>query len=293
MIGSLNRRQEADYVRVTTVDDALRAMAGEGAVALAGGTDLVPLRAAAMIDPSLLVDVKRVPELDRIEQRETGWRIGALVTMRRLSPCAEPALAALADAAQVVGGPQTRARATVGGNVCRSSPGGDMLAPLLVSDAHAELRSVRGRRLVALREFFLGPGTNVRAADELLTAIHVNRTAGGSAYERFTYRAYMDLAVVGAAAWVSLDGDGRCDAAALAICAAAPTPLLVPEAAAALLGSRADDGTHDRACEAAVEAASPIDDVRGTRRHRLRVLRAVCRSAVASAFQRAGGSRDA
>jgi carbon-monoxide dehydrogenase medium subunit len=281
----------AGYVRPETVEDALEAMASDGAIALAGGTDVVPLRTAGLIAPALLVDVKRLPELARIERRPDALRIGATATMRVLLGLDDPSAGALADAAAVVGGPQTRARATVGGNVCRSSPGGDTLAPLLVLAARAELLSRGGHRTVPLDEFFLGPGRNVRAADELLGAIDLGREGGGSAYERFTYRAYMDLAVVGAAAWVSLDEDGSCDAAAVAICAAAPVPLLVPGAAHALTGSRGDGGSVALACDAVVEAAVPIDDVRGTRRHRLRALRSVCRIAVERAFARAGGPR--
>ena len=119
----------------------MQAMALDGAAALAGGTDLVMLRAAGIATPSLLVDLKHLPELGDIEAPDDGIRIGAAVTMRRLATGLGPAMGALADGAQVVGGPHTRNRATIGGNVCRSSPGGDTLAPLLVLGGEAEMRS--------------------------------------------------------------------------------------------------------------------------------------------------------
>ena len=227
-------------MRPSTMDEATQAMAVDGAAALAGGTDLVLLRAAGLAAPSLLVDLKHLPELREIESRDDAIRIGAAVTMSRLSIGLGPAMGALADAAQVVGGPQTRNRATIGGNVCRSSPGGDTLAPLLVLNGVGEMRSVREGRRIRLDEFFLGPGENIRAADEILAAVALPRLGGGSAYERFTYRAHMDLAVVGAAVRLSIGDDGRCDAAAIAISAAAPTPRLVPEAAEPLVGSHLD-----------------------------------------------------
>lgn len=279
------------YVRPSTLDDAMQAMALDGAAALAGGTDLVMLRAAGIATPSLLVDLKHLPELGDMEAPDDGIRIGAAVTMRRLTTGLGPAMGALADSAQVVGGPHTRNRATIGGNVCRSSPGGDTLAPLLVLGGEAELRSVREVRRVPLDEFFLGPGQNVRLPDELLTAVVFPRMCGASAYERFTYRAHMDLAVVGAAVRLSIGDDGRCDAAAVAMSAAAPTPRLVPEAAEPLVGSRLDLRSIEYACQRLTASASPIDDVRGTRRFRLRALDAVCRRAIARAGQRAAASR--
>jgi CO/xanthine dehydrogenase FAD-binding subunit len=249
---------------------------GDGAIPLAGGTDVVPLRRSGAIAPGTLVDIKRLPELRGVEPGD----LGAGETFDAIA-AADDVPAAIRDGARVVGAWQTRTRATIGGNVCRSSPAGDALCGLLVHDAELELVSRTGSRRVPIREFFVGPGQNVRRADELLVRLSFAQPGGGSAYERFTYRRWMDLAVVGVAARVAVE-DGRCIGAAVAIGGVAPTPLLVPEAAAALVA-----GDRETAVGALVAAASPIDDVRGTRVHRLRVLRTLAGRVIARAFERA------
>jgi carbon-monoxide dehydrogenase medium subunit len=233
------------------------------------------------------VDVKRLGELRGLARTDGGFAIGSATTLDTLASWSEPAPSAVIDGARLVGAVQTRTRATIGGNVCRSSPAGDMLCGLLVHEAEAELASLGGSRRVPLADFFLGPGRNVRRSDELLTRLHVPRLAGGSAYARFTYRRWMDLAVVGVAARVAFGSDGRCVDAAVAVGAAGPTPFLVPEAAAALRSSSCDGEAASAAAEAVVAAAEPIDDVRGTRRHRLRVLRSLARRVIETAAARA------
>ena len=262
------------YHRPETLTEALELL-GDGAIPLAGGTDVVPLRRSGAIAPDALVDVKRLPELRGV----AAGTLGAGVTFDAIA-AAGAVPAAVRDGARVVGAWQTRTRATVGGNVCRSSPAGDALCGLLVHDAELQLVSLSGARQVPICEFFLGPGQNVRRADELLVRIGYG-AAGGSAYERFTYRRWMDLAVVGVAARVAVE-EGRCVDAAVAIGGVAPTPLLVRDAQAALVA-----GEREAALDAIVEAAAPIDDVRGTRAHRLRILRVLAGRVIAKAFERA------
>jgi carbon-monoxide dehydrogenase medium subunit len=264
-----------EYHRPETLAEAL-ALLGEGAIPLAGGTDVVPLRRSGAIAPDALVDVKRLQELRGI----APGGLGAAETFDSIA-AADAVPEAVRDGARVVGAWQTRTRATIGGNVCRSSPAGDTLCGLLVHDAELELVSGAGARRVPIREFFLGPGRNLRRADELLVRIGLGTPAGGSAYERFTYRRWMDLAIVGAAARIAVE-DGRCVDAAVAVGGVAPTPLLVADASAALVA-----GEREAALDAIVEAATPIDDVRGTRAHRLRVLRALAGRVIAKAFDRA------
>jgi carbon-monoxide dehydrogenase medium subunit len=280
----------AGYRRPATFGDALRALAEDGAMPLAGGTDVVPMRNDGAIAPRVLVDVKHVPELHGVDAVGAGWRIGAATTFERL--CAErpPGLDAVLDGAAIVGAPQTRSRGTLGGNVCRASPAGDALCGLLVLDAVLELRGADGAREVPAAAFFTGPGRTVRDGGELLVAIRFPGRPGGSAYRRFTYRRAMDLAVAGVAARVELV-DGTCASAALAIGAVAPTPRLVPEAAAALAGTPCDEPAIAAACEAALAAATPIDDVRGAARHRRRVLPVLARRVLADALARAREGR--
>ena len=196
------------YARPPTLDAALELIAEPGAMALAGGTDVVPMRASGRSRLGLLVDVKHVGELRGVTREpDGGVRIGAATTFRELDERDDPGLGAVLDGARIVGAEQTRARATLGGNLCRSSPAGDTLAGLIVTGAIAELRSLAGgSRDVPVAEFFTGPGRNVRRADELLIAIRIPPHDGASAYARFTYRESMDLAVVGVAVALSMAG---------------------------------------------------------------------------------------
>ncbi|HLG07262.1 MAG TPA: molybdopterin cofactor-binding domain-containing protein [Gaiellaceae bacterium] len=278
------------YSRPRVLADALDELALDGARVLAGGTDLVTLRAAGVLDASLLVDIKHLPELATITESESGLRIGAAVTMRALAKLEAPSIDALRDGARVVGAAQTRNRATLGGNVCRASPAGDTLPALLVLDATLHADSATGSRSIPISECFVGPGRTSLAPDELLAAIELPRTGGGSAYERATYRAWMDLAVVGVAARLVIE-DGVCVDAAIALGGVAATPLLAPRAAQALIGATVDDRSINTAATLAREAASPIDDVRGTRTYRLRMTEVLAARVIRIAHERATNSR--
>jgi CO/xanthine dehydrogenase FAD-binding subunit len=280
------------YERPSTLSEALEALATPAAVPLSGATDFVTLVNSGALSVAKAVDVKAVPELNALELCETEARIGAAVTCARAQKLDHRGLAALREGASLVGGAQTRNRATIGGNICRASPAGDTLCALLVLGARAQIRARANQREVRLEDFFVGPGKTRLGQGELLTAIHVPLTTGGSAYARFTYRRAMDLAVVGVAAWVKTT-NGVCDAAAVALGAVAPTPILVPDAAAALVGSTGEEGTLAACIEALLTAASPIDDVRGTARHRLTVLSPLARRVITRAIARARESERA
>jgi CO/xanthine dehydrogenase FAD-binding subunit len=274
------------YARVRTVDEALLTLAeDEFSHPLAGGTDLVMQRASGELDVTGVVDVKDVAELRGVAQHGDALRIGAATPMREVALLDAPHLGALADGAGLVGSVQTRARATLGGNVCRASPAGDTLPALLVLQAKLKLAAQSGERSLAAEEFFLGPGQTARRSDELLAAIELPLLAGGSAYYRSTQRQWMDLALVGVAARVVLC-EGVCEEAALAIGGAAPTPVAVPDAAALLVGSSLDEPAVAAAGEAVAAAAQPISDVRGAAAHRRAVLVPLAKQAIVSAAGR-------
>lgn len=274
------------YSRPRVLAEALEELALDGARVLAGGTDLVTLRATGALDTSLLVDVKHLPGLATIADGEGGLRIGAAVTMRALANFDASSIDALRDGARVVGAAQTRNRATLGGNVCRASPAGDTLPALLVLGATLHADSATGSRTIPISECFIGPGRTILAPDELLVAIELPRSGGGSAYERATYRAWMDLAVVGVAARLVVE-KGICVDAAIALGGVAPTPLLVPHAAHALIGAAVDESSISAAAALAREAASPIDDVRGSRAYRLLMTEVLAARVIRIAHERA------
>lgn len=276
-----------EYTRPASLGTAIDLLQRPGAVALAGGTDLVMMRAAGTVRPELVVDLKHVAALTVVECTRDTLRIGACVRMAELALRRDTGCEALADGAALVGAQQTRERATLGGNVCRSSPAGDTLAALLVLDAQAVIDGPQCERTVPVRDFFTGPGTNVLRAGELLTALELPLVTGtASAYQRLTYRQTMDLAVIGVAAAVQMD-DGICSSARLAGAAVAPTPILFEAAAHELVGTDATGDPLRRACDAVVAEARPITDVRGTAEYRAQMLRVLTERAVRQAIDRA------
>jgi carbon-monoxide dehydrogenase medium subunit len=262
-------------------------MAQGSATALAGGTDVVMLRAAGTLPGGPLVDLKGVADLRGMEPNDGGLTIGAAATMAELRLLDPARFGALVDGASVVGSTQTRNRATVGGNVCRASPAGDTLAPLLVLGAEVQIASTAGTRTVALREFFLGPGRTALAPNELAVRLFLPAIAGASAYERQCHREWLDLAIAGVAVRLVVDEEGCCTDAAVAVAALAPTPLLVPEAAAALRG-RPPASAVDESAAAVVAAAQAIDDARSSAAYRTAVVPALLAQAVARALERCG-----
>lgn len=277
------------YARPTSLAEALGILAssdGDTAI-LAGGTDFVTMRASDGLRPRQVVDLKGVAGLGGIERGKV-IRIGAATPMAVIAGRTDRELFALRDGAALVGSAQIRNRATLGGNVCRSSPAGDTLPGLLVLDARLRVSGGSGDRTVELGEFFTGPGTNDLGATELVSVVELPVQDGGSAYQRLTYRAWMDLAVMGVAARLMIR-DGSCVEAAVALGGVAPKPILVPETAERLVGTELGPGDVDGAVEAAVAASAPIDDVRGSRAYRIRGIRALMPRVLRTARDRAEG----
>ncbi|HEX7473083.1 MAG TPA: xanthine dehydrogenase family protein subunit M [Candidatus Limnocylindrales bacterium] len=280
-----------------TLEDALRLLAelGPRAGVVAGGTDLVvAARGGRRPLPDAIVAIDRLPGLDEIEgTADGGLRIGALVTHADLerSSLIRDRWSALSDSSALVGSPATRHVGTLGGNLCNASPAMETGSPLLVFDAAVELRSTGGSRTLALAAFLTGPGRSALAPGELLVGVVVPaQPAGrvGSAYLRLEYRAAMEIAVVGAAALVALDGDGRCTEARIAITAVAPTVIRVA-AAERIVGGHAPTAEIIAAAAAAAgEAARPIDDVRASARYRTAMVPVIVRRALEAALVRAG-----
>jgi carbon-monoxide dehydrogenase medium subunit len=258
---------------------------------LAGGTDLLVQFKAGLRQPSAFVDVKRIPELMGITIDRDGLHLGAAtpaaviaehVELRRLWP-------GLADAVHLIGSTQIQGRGSVGGNLCNASPAADTTCALIVNRAECVIAGPGGQRTIAVEQFSVAPGRTVLERGELLVAIRVPRPAArtSDAYLRLIPRSEMDIAVAGAAVSVTLDADGVCTAARVAIGAVAPTALLVPDAAKALMGSTLDDAALKHAAEASSAAARPIDDKRGTTEYRRTIAGVLTRRAASIAASRA------
>ena len=282
------------YVTADTVGDAVAALAS-GARPIAGGTDLVVGdRQGKEPLPEALVGIHRIPGLSDIEETDAGIDIGALVSHAAIvsHPGIRDRYGGLADASALVGSHATRAQGTIGGNVMNASPAMDTGAPLLCHRATATLVSSSGRRTVDLGELLTGPGTTTARPDELLVSVHIPAPPAGtaSAYVRLQYRRQMEIAVVGAAAAITVDQGVIADAA-IAITALAPVIHRVASAEEALAGSKGDASAIDEAARAAADAARPIDDVRASAAYRRAMAAVVTRRAIHAALARARGEQ--
>lgn len=265
-----------------------------GARVVAGGTDLVvAARGGKQPIPEVLVAIHRVTELARVQETEAGIILGALTTHSWIerSTVVRSRWSALADASAMIGSPATRTTGTVGGNLMNASPAMDLGSPLLVLDAIVELRRRVGGREVTVAELLAGPGRTTAGPDELLTSVRVPAPASGtgSAYIRLEHRRAMEIAVVGAAAVLRFDRQGRIVTARLALTAAAPVCLRVPAAETGLIGRRLDADTLAAAGRAAVAAVRPISDVRASAEYRRAMTAVVVARALALAAERAAG----
>jgi len=266
----------------------------------AGGTDLLVQLRRGLAEADLLVDVKRIPELNRVSfDPATGLTVGAAVSCAILCehPDVQRVYPGLVDAASLIGGAAIQARATLGGNLCNGAPSGDSIPAMIVLGATCTVAGPPGTRTVSVESFCTAPGQTVLRNGEMLVSIHfpVPPPRSGACYVRFIPRREMDIAVVGAGAWVQLSDDHtRITNARIALAAVAPTPLLAEAAGAALAGQLPTEESFAQAARLAQEAACPISDVRGTQAFRRHLVGVLVRRALRGAVGRAqGGTSNA
>lgn len=282
----------ARYVAPADVTEVIAALAA-GYRPIAGGTDLVVRARQTRAElPEALVWLGRVETLRRIAVGERDISIGAMATHRQIAQHARirTLWTALADAASIIGSPATRATGTIGGNLANASPAADLVAPLLCLDARVELRSEDGARQVGLDELIVGPGRTT-LGEALLGEIRMPQPVGrfGSAYVRLGQRRQMEIAIVGAAAALTLDEGGRVSHARVALTAVAPTVRRSSGAEAALIGSDGSDGPLAEAASRAAAEAQPISDVRASDRYRAAMTAVIVQRALETALARARG----
>jgi carbon-monoxide dehydrogenase medium subunit len=283
---------DIQYQAPESVAQAVELIAADpNARIFAGGTDLLVQFRAGVRKPTAFVDVKRIPELTSITIDRDGLRLGAAASAAEI--CEHDELKhlwpGLAEAVNLIGSTQIQGRATVGGNLCNASPAADTTCALIVNRAACVIAGPNGERTVPVESFCTAPGKTVLERGELLVAIRVPRPAArtADAYLRLIPRTEMDIAVAGAGVSVTLDADGVCIAARVAIAAVAPTALVVADAAQVLIGSRVDEGALERAAQASMAAARPISDKRGTTAYRKSMAGVLTRRAAAIAAERA------
>ena len=281
------------YEAPQTVSAACALLAGAGGMArvLAGGTDVIVQMETDLIEPELIVDVKKIPELRQIKAENGGFVIGAAVPSMEL--CDHKAFATawpgVIDGVKLIGSIQVKGRASMGGNLCNASPGADSVPPLITSGAMCRIAGPNGTREVLVEAIPTGPGKTSLAKGEIVTAFvfPARPKRSGDAYLRFTPRTEMDIAVTGVACDLTLDDKGVCTSARVCIGAVAPTALLVKAAGDALVGSKVDAPAIARMAAACRAACKPIDDKRGTKEFRIEVTGVLAERVAKLALERA------
>ena len=268
-----------EFLQPATWEEALEAKAAHPeAMPLWGGTDVMVELNFGRARPEAILDLTRIDELTRHDRDDGNLRVGAGLTYTRAIAELGDQLPGLAIASRTVGSPQIRNRGTIGGNLGSSSPAGDALPPLYASSATIEVASTRGTRTIPIEDFITGPKRNTLEPDELIAAFHVPAAKGAQQFSKIGTRNAMVIAVCSFA--LAIDEDQRTVGTCLG--SAAPTPRRAHEAERYLNDAldwdghtAIDDDVLRRFGELVAEAASPIDDQRGTatyRRHALAVM---------------------
>ena len=283
------------YETPSTTREAAALLENEAGAAfvLAGGTDLLVRMKLGHIEPALLVDIKRIPGMSSITHSASGTRIGAAVSGAELGEHKAVAKAwpGVVEATNLIGSDQVQSRCTMVGNLCNASPAADSVPAMIAAGAKAVVVGQTRRRTVPVEKIVTGPGQTSLARGEVIEAIVLPARSGrsGDAYLRFIPRTEMDIAVVSAGVNLTLER-GRVKTARVVLGAVAPTAVLVPAAARAIIGSKLDDNALDKLAAACSAACNPIDDKRGTIEYRTKVAGVLGRRAAKIAFQRAGGA---
>jgi CO/xanthine dehydrogenase FAD-binding subunit len=268
-----------EFLQPASWAEALDAKAAHPeALPIWGGTDVMVEMNFGRARPETLLDLTRVTELTNWRPDNGAIRVGAGVTYTRAIDELGGRLPGLAIASRTVGSPQIRNRGTIGGNLGSSSPAGDALPPLYASHAQVEVASTRGERRIPIEDFITGPKRNVLEPDELIAAFHIPPARGGQQFAKIGTRNAMVIAVCSFA--IALDERMRTVGTCLG--SAAPTPRRAHDAERFIADELDWDGRGEiredvlqRFGELVAQAASPIDDQRGSaayRRHALNVM---------------------
>jgi len=282
-----------EFVEPASVSEACGLLAEdpEGSAVFAGGTDILVDLKAGLKHHRLLVSLGRIEELKVIDLDSEGrLRIGATVTVNMIARHQEIAkrFPGINDAAMSLAAEQVRNQATVAGNLCMAVPSADMAPILFAHGAAMRVVSPSGERVIALRDFFVGPRETVLDPVDVVVAIEVPAPAPGTgdASIRQGGRVSLSLPMAAVAAVVVMEG-GLCRQATVALGAVAPTPILATAAGEAVAGRELTDETLVEAGERAAEAARPIDDLRATKEYRLELVKVLTRRVLRAAAERA------
>jgi len=288
-----------DYFEPKTVNEALSLLAkyGEQAKVIAGGTDVM-VDIKYKEEPGCLVNIKKIPGLGTIQENGGSLRIGPLVTIHEMETnnLVRDRLPVLWESCHQFASLQIRNTATIGGNICRASPSGETLAPLLVLEAKAKLAFSEGEKTEAFASFFQGPGKSSIGSKGLLTEIDVPYPAQGSrgVYLKHAVRGAMDIAMVGVAVLVTPDASkNNIQDARIGLGAVAPTPVRASKTEALLRGKPLTAALVKEAAATAAAESSPISDQRSSGEYRRWIVEALTRRGLEQSWKAATGKEVA
>ena len=226
-----------------------------------------------------------IEELNGVRETDQVLHIGATTTHTQIaeSPVLQRTCSALTQAAASVGGPLVRNRGTIGGNIVNASPAADLACALLALDAEAVLRSEKETRVVALRDFFVGPGQTVIKPDELLTEVTIRLPKGKVVFHKLGRRQAMSLSIVNVAVSLEMEGKICRESPRIALGSVAPTPIRCPQAELLLANREVNPELISKCAGAAMALAKPIDDQRAKAWYRIEAGTVLLRRALAEA----------
>ena len=287
-----------DYHAPATLDEAIKLLdeLGEDAKILAGGHSLIPMMKLRLAEPTNLIDINGLSDLNYIKEENGYLCIGAMTREAALetSDLVAEKYPILKDTSEVIADPLVRNMATVGGNIAHGDPANDHPATMVALGAEVVINGPGGilggrERKIAIDDFFKGPLMTALEQNEILTELRipVNGGKSGAAYKKLE-RKVGDYAIAGAAAALQFDGD-NCSSAGIALTNVGPTPIRATEAQNALIGTSVSSGDIDKAAELAAAAAQPVGDHRGSEEYKRAVVKVLTARAVQTAKDRAEG----
>lgn len=285
------------YMAAATAREAAEALAAEPGVTrvLAGGTDVLVQMKSGLVEPDLIVDIKKIPGIAEITPEAGGFRVGAAVPNAVLGEHAGVVALwpGVVEGANLIGSTQVQSRCTMAGNLCNASPAGDAVPGLVAAQAVARIVGPDGTRDCPVADIPAGPGKTTLKKGEVITSIFLpaRPDRASDAYLRFIPRTEMDIAVASAAVSLELAADGTVKAARVVLGAVAPTVVVAEEAGKTLVGTKLDADTLATMAKACEAVCKPIDDKRGTIAFRTRTAGTLARRAALIAYARAGGPK--
>jgi CO/xanthine dehydrogenase FAD-binding subunit len=285
---------EVQYQSAKSVKEAVKMMQaakGKGYI-LAGGTDLLVQMKSGARTPGVIVDVKKIPEMVSITEKNGAFTIGAATPAAVLGENKKlrKAWPGVIEACNLIGSTQVQGRASAGGNLCNASPAADSVPALVAAGCIVNVAGPDGKRAVPVEKFCIGPGKTSLKTGEIVVSLTLPKRPKGSsdAYLRLIPRTEMDIAVVGCGVNLTIE-NGVCTAARVGLGAVAPTVMLVEAAGAALVGSKLDAEALEKAAAACRAVCKPINDKRGTIVYRTKIAGVLLKRVAAIAAERAGG----